>query len=390
MSQFRVSSEIMELPLSAVSKILERASAAQWEDVLPLAGGEPRFEPPQAVNNGLSGDLLNYWSKYSPFRGFQDLLEAIAQKLATTNRIVVDEERIICVPGGSAALFAAIRAVTDQGSEIFVSDPCWEHYLAIIALAGAQPIRFRMAFDRGRYTPDLDSLIHGMSSRTRAILVNTPLNPCGAVLNSEEIDALLNVAERYGLWIIVDEEYEAFIHGNNRHVSPASIDSSHVITLQSFSKTFAMTGIRLAYVVAAREITDAVRRVCLYTHMYPPSPSQLIAKMLLSGDVASYMEQVRGYYEGKMLRLYNGLSSLPGISCWKPEGGVYLFPQVQLPFGKTAADELINKYHLLCVPGEVAGSMGSGHVRLFYGIADGQIDEAVNRIGDFVRQYATV
>jgi aspartate/methionine/tyrosine aminotransferase len=370
---------LADLPLSAVSQILTRAAAHGWSDVLPLAGGEPRFASPEGALQRLRTDDSDQITKYSPFAGQKDLLSAIREKLQKINGMDVHEDNILCVPGGSAAILGALMAVVDSGSEVVISDPCWEHYLSMVRLAGAVPRRFRMTFDGTRYTPDLDSLAAAIGGRTRAILLNTPLNPCGAVLRREEAVAIAELAASKNVWLIVDEEYETFVHGENVHFSAGSLDNN-VISLYSFSKSFALTGVRLGYIVAPARIIDLTRRYALYSHMYPPSPSQRIAYGALSGDYVGYLRGVRAEYERLMQRLYDGIAPINGISCWKPEGGVYLFPRIDLPINRTPADVLIDDFHLLCVPGEVAGEMGRGHVRFFYGVTEGQIDQAVSRI----------
>jgi aspartate/methionine/tyrosine aminotransferase len=381
----RTSSLVEGLPFSAVSRILSQAAAQGWSDALPLAGGEPRFPFPHGAMETLRSSDEDALTKYSPFTGQSDLLSAIRSKLKLFNNIDAHEENIICVPGGSAAIYNALMAVVDPGSEVIVSDPCWEHYISTIRLCGANPVRFRMAFTGSRYEVDMDSLRAAITPRTRAILLNTPLNPSGAVLRREEAEAILAEAHRHGIWVIVDEEYEAFLHDGNSLFSMGSIDPN-VITLHSFSKTFALTGTRLGYVVAPARIIDLVRRVALYTHMYPPAPSQRMALGALSGDYMRYIEGVRAHYEGLMDRLYRQITAIPGVECWRPEGGVYLFPRLPRIDDRPAGKVLIDDHHLLCVPGEVAGETGEGHVRLFYGVRPELLDEAARRIGAMMAQ----
>ncbi|KJS17070.1 MAG: hypothetical protein VR78_06575 [Hoeflea sp. BRH_c9] len=385
----QLSREIDALPLSAVSQIIQLANQAGWTDTLHLAGGEPRFDPPPKVLNAVTRANIEQWSKYSGFTGNADLLDAIVAKLKLINGIEATPENIIVTPGGSSALFTAIRAVIDHGSEVVLQDPCWEHYLSIVRLAGGTPKRFAMKRSGGREVPDLESLESALTPKTKAILLNTPLNPSGSVLLREDILGILDVAERHDIWVIVDEEYEAFVFGANTHLSPAAL-SDRVITLQSFSKSFALTGIRLGYAVAPVAAVDAMRRVSLYTHMYPPSPSQAIAVRALSTDLAGYLEKVRQHYEDKMERLFAHLSQIEGVTCERPQGGVYLFPELPRMHGRAASDVLINDYHLLCVPGEVAGSRGNNRVRFFIGVEDDVLDEAARRIRSYAARCAPV
>lgn len=370
------------LPDSAVSNIVSHARLQGWVDTLPLASGEPTFPfPPSALEAILNSDD-SLVTKYSPFKGYELLLELIGQKLADVNLIRATQEELIVVPGGSSALYAAVMAVAGRGDEVIISDPCWEHYVNIVRLAGATPVRFRYSFAAGRYTPDLDSLKDAITERTKAVLLNTPLNPCGAMLNESEARALIDCCERHGIWVIVDEEYETFVYDGNKHFSAGSL-SPDVISLYSFSKSFALTGIRLGYVKAPKEVIALMRRLGLYSYMFPASPSQCMAIGVLRDDYRVYLDEVRGLYQRKMSRLHGLLDAIPGIECWRPEGGVYLFPRLDVPEGVNPASDLMERHHLLSVPGEVAGEGGVGHIRLFIGLEDEVLDKA----GECLAQY---
>jgi aspartate aminotransferase len=241
-------------------------------------------------------------------------------------------------------------------------------------------VRFKMVRDGARLSLDPDALRAAITPRTRAILVNTPLNPSGEVLSRAECEQLVQVSNGAKLPLIVDEEYEAFIYGGRSHLSPGALDPD-VITLHSFSKTFALTGIRLGYITGPEEVIEAVRRASLYSHMYPPSPSQVMALGAMQGDWQTYVRKVAALYETKTARLRAALCRIPGLDVPDPEGGLYLFPRFDHDPGPGGmADVLINEHHLLCVPGDVAGENCAKHVRLFVGVPDEAIDEAAVRI----------
>jgi aspartate aminotransferase len=383
----RTSSLVASLEQSKVSRILERAAASGWTDIIPMAGGEPRFDLPAGALEVLRESGPDLLTKYSPFMGYADLLELIRVKLDTLNGIQVGADQVICVPGGSSALFCALRALVDEGDEVIVQDPCWEHYPNIVRLVGGVVRRLPMLFDGGRYVPDLDRLKSLVNPRTKAVLLNTPLNPCGAVLTRAEAEGILAITEPAGVAVVCDEEYETFIHGPHEHFSMGAI-SDTVVTLHSFSKSFAMTGIRLGYVSGPAEVIQLVKRLALYSHMYPPSPSQRMAFGVLSGDYRAYLEGVRAEYTRKMERLRTGLAGIEGVECWRPEGGVYLFPRIDAPGDTPASELLIEQLHVLCVPGEGSGEQGRGHVRLFFGVPDPMLDDASARIASALQLAA--
>jgi aspartate/methionine/tyrosine aminotransferase len=363
-----------DLPLSAVASIAEEAAAAGWTDAIPMAGGEPRFAPPPSALSALHTAPVEALTRYSPFRGTAALLTGIQRKLAEVNDLEVGLAEVIAVPGGAQALFSALSVLLDgDRREVVLADPCWEHYPRIAQAAGATvvtvPTHRQGAHDR----LDLDALSAAVSSRTAAVLLNSPLNPTGSMLTVAELAAIGGVCERAGARLVVDEEYETFAYGGRRHVTARAVVPG-AVSLFSFSKSFALTGIRLGYVCADAVTVDAVKRFGLFTYMYSPSPSIAMAAALLADDLRPYLEKVRSEYEGKARALVADLARVPGVACDMPEGGVYAFPRIAGPDGSSMAMRLVREQHLLCVPGEAAGSAGRGHVRLFLGL-----DEEVNR-----------
>jgi aspartate/methionine/tyrosine aminotransferase len=381
-----LSSLLTELPDSSVSSIISSARQQGWTDILPLASGEPVFEFPKSVMQEVLNAEANLVTKYSPFTGYEVLRERIQQKLADVNRITSTLEELIVVPGGSWGLYGTIMALVNQGDEVLISDPCWEHYAHIIRLAGATPVKFRFAFQDGRYTPDFDSFEDALTERSKAVLLNTPLNPCGALLTDVEAREMIDVCERRGIWMVVDEEYETFVYDGHEHFSAGSL-SPNVISLYSFSKSFALTGIRLGYVKGPKEVINLMRRLGLYSYMFPASPSQCMAIGALTDNYQSYLEDVRALYQQKMSRFCQRISAVPGIDCWRPEGGIYLFPRLNVPEGRNPVEDLIREHHLLSVPGSVAGEMGVGHIRLFFGLDDEVLEKAADHLASYMNGF---
>ncbi|MGC4853336.1 pyridoxal phosphate-dependent aminotransferase [Micromonospora sp. DT4] len=377
-----------DLPLSAVASIAEEAAAAGWTDVLPMAGGEPRFAPPPAALSALSSASVEAVTKYTPFRGTVPLLAGIQRKLSEVNDLSVDLSEIIALPGGAQALFSALSVlIGPDRREVVLIDPCWEHYPRIAQAAGAE-VRIVPTVREGAHDRiDLDALRGAVTSRTAAVLLNTPLNPTGSVLTAAELREIGDVCGAARARLVVDEEYETFVYGPHQHVSARSV-VPEAISLFSFSKSFALTGIRLGYICADPETVDAIKRFGLYTYMYSASPSMVMAAEMLRDDVRPYLKNARGEYEAKAADLSANLDALPGVSCVMPEGGVYVFPRIAQEEGSSVAMRLVRERHLLCVPGEAAGATGRGHVRLFIGLDDAQNREAVLRVREFVEADA--
>jgi aspartate/methionine/tyrosine aminotransferase len=381
----RTADHIDGLEISAVARILQTAAEQGWSDAIPMAGGEPRFPFPPEARSALLDAPDDALTKYSPFLGSERLLECIGEKLQRLNGVDLRERATIAVPGGSYALFATLSVLVDPGDEVLIPDPCWEHYPSVVRAARGHPRRFPMVQEGGRETPDLGALEAAVTPRTKAVLVNTPLNPSGAVLTRDEIEGLAGICDRYDLALIADEEYETFVYAGGSHVSPGAV-YDRAICLYSFSKSFALTGIRLGYVSAPPEIVELLRRFGLYTYMFAPSPSQAMAQAVLESDYVPYLRAVRDEYERKASGLAAALDRLPGVDCRMPEGGVYVFPRIAGPDGESLGWSLIERAHVLCVPGEYAGARGRGHVRLFVGVPDEAIAAATDRIAALVSE----
>ncbi|WP_193065028.1 pyridoxal phosphate-dependent aminotransferase [Oceanobacillus oncorhynchi] len=385
----KVSSIVNSIKMSAVSSISIEASQKNWKDTISMAGGEPQFSPPAAVNDAFKEIVAKGFNKYSPFPGYTSLLEKIRAKLSDFNNIQVDLEQIYTVPGGSSALFTALMALIDRGDEVLIQDPCWEHYSEIINLLGGIPKKVKMVKDsNGHLRIDKNILEQSITSKTTVLLLNTPLNPTGSVLSIEEINEVVEVVEENDIHLIVDEEYEGFVFNPFQHISPASIYPK-AITLYSFSKTFALTGLRIGYIVAPKDVISAVRKVSLYSFMYASSPSQYVAEAVLSEHHIDFAKKACDEMYNKSRFLSNSLQSIPGVVCEEAEAGLYVNPNF-IKFGKTGNEMsrvLFEKYHLLSVPGEVAGANGANSIRLYVGLEQEILEEAVNRIESATKKF---
>lgn len=378
----------MKLPLSeslshiqdsAVSLIISEAARQAWDDVIPMAGGEPTFAVIDGALKALHAFDERMLTKYSPFTGYPELVELLLRKLATVNDVHIRRDELIVVPGGAAALWGAISSVTDAGTEVIVTDPCWEHYHSIVRMTGAIPVAWKMFQGVMNGQLDLAELEALITPRTRALLINSPLNPCGYVFSEQDLRALIEICARYNVHLICDEEYETFVYGDRCHVSPRAI-SGDVISLHSMSKGFAMTGVRVGYVVAPPEVITLIRRAALYSYMFPSSTAQCLAIAVLRQDYLPYLSSVRKDYEARARAFADGLSAVASVEVEMPPGGVYLFPKVPLIDGCNAAHALIRKDHLLCVPGDVAGASATSHVRFFIGVPSKMVSDAIMRI----------
>ncbi|KAF0824289.1 pyridoxal phosphate-dependent aminotransferase [Cytobacillus firmus] len=388
----KVSTIVDSIQMSAVSSISIKASEKGWDDTIFMAGGEPQFSPPSSVNKAFSEIVEKGYNKYSPFAGYSSLLQKIKVKLRDFNNIHVNEEQIYTVPGGSSALFTALMTLIEKGDEVLIQDPCWEHYAQIINLLGGVAKKVKMVRnENGHLRVDREILEKSITDKTKVLLLNTPLNPTGSVLTTDEIKDIVEVVEKYDIHLVADEEYEGFVFDPYKHISPAAIYPK-TITLFSFSKTYALTGIRLGYIVAPEDIINAIRKVSLYSFMYAPSPSQYVAEAVLSDNHIEFAKRACQEMFEKSRYLSKSLQSIPGVLCDDTESGLYVNPNFSnfRISGIEMSELLFERYHLLSVPGEVSGENGKGSVRLYVGLDQKVLEEAVKRIRSAVEQLSLV
>jgi len=374
-----ISKKVRELAGSKVSELMMKAAEEGWNDVIGMAGGEPLFNPPANSLQDMKQSFVSGVNRYPSFGGNKELKSLILNKFLQEN-IDIEQNQIYVVPGGASAIYNTLLTVLDNGDEILIQDPSWEHYPNIVKLAGGVPVQFEMTKMGSHYAFDWDDIISKINQNTKAILINSPLNPCGSVISEKEINTLIEITQNKNLWLIIDYEYEDYIY-NGRNIL---LDGkySNVICLHSFSKGFALTGIRLAYVVAENKFIEELHKSALYSFMYPTNISECIASNVLKGDYVEYLHKSNDFMKKKTKYLHKRLLEIPLLSCDLPEGGLYLFVSVkQLGIsGIEFCKRLLVNRHLIAVPGEGSGKNGENMIRIFVGLDQEVLDEAVNRL----------
>jgi aspartate aminotransferase len=385
-SEFLLARRLDEIGLSPLASLRLQSVQKGWADLISMAGAQLPFPPPPGVDAAFAEVIEGGYTNYSPLSGYRDFVRLLQAKLKRMNSIDVACNQIHCMPGATAALHILLMALLDPGDEVLIQDPCWDHYPHMIRLAGGRPKRFRMVHeDNGHFTLDTDHLISLLSPKTRVLLVNTPLNPCGSVLTQQEIASLIEVADANDLVLISDEAYESFILGDRKHISPASLYQD-AVTIHSFSKSFALPGLRLAYISGPTSIVDAARTVSLYSFLVTSSPAQHIGAAILRSDYEAYAHKLREFCVAQMRSLHRQLNSVAGIRCEEPEGGLYLTPVMEIP-GMTSVDiahRLFHEQHLISLSGESSGQQLSDRLCLFYALEETVLEEAVHRISHFM------
>jgi aspartate aminotransferase len=382
-----VASRLAGIERSATVAMLETVQRlrAAGTEVLDLGGGEPDFATAGHVVEAATAALHDGFTHYTSSRGLPELRAAIAAKLARDNGMAVDPDTdVIVTPSAKHALFVALMTVLDPGDELIVPAPAWVSYASMARLAGARPVPAELrATDGFRLTREV--LERAVTPRSRALLINTPNNPTGRVLTRAELTDIAAFAAEHDLVLIADEIYEKIIFDGREHVSVATLPgcAERTLTVNGFSKGYAMTGWRLGYLAGPPGLVGAALKVQEHTVSCASSFVQRAGTVALTGPQDVVRDMV-DEYAVRRARTVTDLNALPGLDCAAPDGAFYVFPSIRgTGFERSAefAEWLLAEAAVVVTPGSAFGPGGEGHVRLSLATAPEVIKEAVDRIG---------
>ena len=380
---------INALQPSATMAVMEAAAQlrAQGVDIISFGAGEPDFDTPDHISNAAKTALDEGKTRYTPASGTPTLKQAIVEKLKKDNGLDYEASQIVVSNGAKHSLFNIMMALFEDGDEVIILTPYWVTYPELVKLTGAEPVYIETkAEDNFQLTKD--QLRSGITSKTKGMIINTPSNPSGAVLNKESLQAVVDVANEHDLWIISDECYEALVY-DGEHVCMAGLPGGYerTITVQSMSKAFAMTGWRIGYTASTPELAKAMGKLQGQATSNPNSIAQYASEHALLTEPAFLAEWKAAFVERREYMVY-ALNAMPGVECLKPEGAFYVFPKISGLFGKKAGDVtiendmdltkfLIDEAHITVVPGSAFGA--GEHVRLSYATSMEAIKEGLDR-----------
>ncbi len=370
-------------PTVAVSDRARQLKAA-GHDVIDLGGGDPDFPTPQHIVAAAADAMEAGDTHYVASPGIIELRRALVDKLRVDNGLEYSPNEIIVTPGGKAAIFAAIMALVDEGDEVLILDPGWVSYAPQAQLAGATPVRVPLSpADNFRVTEE--RLRPHVTARSRVLIACTPNNPTGRVMAREELEAIARVAREHDLLVLSDEIYEKLVYDGAEHISLASLPGmrERTLTLNGFSKAYAMTGWRLGYVAAPAPIIEEILKVHSHSMTCAASFGQRGAVAALTGPQDFIGEMVAAYDRRRHL-VADGLNAIPGVRCPLPEGAFYAFPDITGTglLSSACAELLIERAQVAVTPGIAFGKAGEGHIRLSFATSDELLQRAVERMGE--------
>ncbi|MDA4130296.1 MAG: pyridoxal phosphate-dependent aminotransferase [Thaumarchaeota archaeon] len=375
-----------KLGLSGIRQIFEKAQ--KIPDIVRLEFGEPDFDTPENIKLAAIQAIKNGKTKYTSSSGLLELREQIALKLKRENKIEYDPKtEVVVTAGATAAINLAFLSVVDEGQEILVPDPGWATYSHAVNLVGAIPVSYGLREAKG-YSFDREEAEKLVSSKTRAILINTPSNPTGSIFSRNNLEEIAEFAMDHELFVFSDEVYEKFLYqdgGNstNEHVSIGSLEGmkERTVTINAFSKTYAMTGWRMGYAAAPPEISATISKINAAQSSCVSTIAQYAAIEALSGPQDSVKTMISAFAKRREL-LVTGLNQFPGFRSLMPKGAFYAFPNIEQT-GFTSFDlamKIIDEAHVAVVPGSAFGKLGEGYLRLAYANSMENIQEGLNRI----------
>lgn len=366
---------------SGVRRMFELAK--KYPDAINLTLGEPGFTTPDHIIEAGVRGLLAGKTKYTPNAGIKQLRDAIAYKLWHENGIKCDPDKnLIVTAGATQALMLAMVTLVNPGDEVIIQGPNWPDYRGQIDMVNAKTVYAKVDESNGfKMTADIIEPL--ITEKTKLIIINSPSNPTGGVLDYDDLCAIAELVKKHKIYIISDEPYERLVYDGFEQKSLASIEGleDYVLTINSFSKTFAMTGFRVGYICANEKIVENL--VKLHENMIAsvPEPMQLAAVEAIDHGEEDVKKMVE-YYDRNRHLIVEGLNKIKGFSCLLPKGAFYVFPNIS-DFGMSsceAAEYILEKTHVVTSPGSAFGPDGEGYIRICYASKYEDIKEALERM----------
>lgn len=374
------------LKASPTLSITAKANAmkAAGEDLVSFAAGEPDFNTPEPIIDAAIEALHAGFTKYTPSAGIVPLKEAIAAKLLRENGVKVAPEQVVVSCGAKQSVYQSMQVLLDPGDEVILLAPYWMTYAEQIRLAGGVPKVVKTRAEDG-FVPSYDALKEAVGPRTKAILINSPSNPTGAMLPRETLKEIAALALSRGLWVVADEIYERLVYGGASHTSIASLGSEiaeRTITIGGCSKSYSMTGWRIGFAAAPTPVAKAMSNLQDQITSNPTSFAQKGATVAFNLPAES-VETMRAEFEARRDLIVRLLKGIPHVKVPEPKGAFYAFPDVSAFMGgddAQLATYLLEEAKVAVIPGSVFE--GEGHIRLTYACSRADIEKGVGRIAE--------
>jgi aspartate aminotransferase len=364
--ELRLAKRMSRLGTETAFEVLNRARELerQGKDVIHLEIGEPDFDTPQNIVGSAVNALNAGWTHYGPSAGLPELRKAIADEVSRSRGVRVQPEEVVVVPGGKPIIFFSILALIEEGDEVIYPNPGFPIYESMINYVGGRGVPIRLREERD-FRLDIDELKKLISDRTKLIIINSPHNPTGGVLNKRDIEQIAQAIGDRNIFVLSDEIYSRLIFDGDHHsiMSEPGL-KDRTILLDGFSKTYAMTGWRMGYGVMRTDLAWQVARLMTNSNSCTASFSQVAGVEALRGNQSS-VEHMRTEFQRRRDMFVAGLNRIKGFSCRMPKGAFYVFPNITATGWKSKplADALLEEAGVACLSGTSFGEFGEGYLR---------------------------
>ena len=383
-----LNARVAAVPPSGIRRFFDLA--ATMKDTISLGVGEPDFITPYHIRNAAINSIVDGETQYTPNRGLLALREEISGYLQKRYQITYDPQKEILVTvGASESIDVALRALIFDGDEVLVPEPSYVSYSPSVIFAGGTPVGVETREDTD-FRLSAQRVREAITPRTKALILPYPNNPTGAVMGREELEELAQVVRERELLVISDEIYSELTYGGE-HVSFASLPGMwpYTLTINGFSKSFAMTGWRVGYICGPGELISVMNKIHQYGILCAPRQGQAAAlEALRSGRENGYedVRQMRESYNRRRRLMVDGLRKM-GLHCFEPRGAFYVFPSIHSTglSSETFCERLLQEKRVACVPGTAFGPCGEGYIRCSYATAVDKLNVALERMADFVQ-----
>lgn len=381
---------IGRIEVSATMAVTAEAAKlrAQGAKLVDFGAGEPHFATPRHIKDAAIEAINANFTRYTVVSGIPELRKAIVERHACDFGSDYAPDETVFTTGGKLALFNAIQVLVDHGDEVILPVPYWVSFKDIIQYAGGTVV-FLETEEAENFRITADAIEKAITPRTKAIILNSPSNPAGSVVSPADLERIVRLAHERGIYLLLDECY-VYLQYTGALVSGGSFTDckEHIIVLGSLSKTYAMTGWRAGYALGPKPIIAAMSKLQSQSTSSTASFVQKAAVAALNGSQECVAE-MRADYLTLRDRILGRLAEIPGVTCTKPEGAFYVYPNVSAYLGKSGsqtamelASRLLNEAHVVTVPGEAFGT--KEHIRLSYAVCHADVDEGVDRMKQFL------
>jgi len=371
------SRRVSDIKPSGIREMFEMAS----KDAINLGLGELDFDPPEEAKEAMKRALDRGTSRYGPTKGIDELRETVADHLRRYNSSI-SAKNVMITASGTEGTIAAFQAMFDPGDQVLIPDPGFVLYHPNCVLSGAVPVSYGLE-ERQGFLPNIEEIASLVNEKTKAIVVNSPSNPTGSVLDRERFQAIIDLARDRDLWIISDEVYENFIYEGRHHSFCEALERS--VVLNSFSKSLAIPGWRIGYLATSEQMMEQIAKMQYHLVACPPTPAQYAIKEIFHIQ-EKFAKGLIPIFDRRRRLMTSLLNDIPGFRCRLPQGAFYTFPSFDT---KTTSRDLAKKIvgaGVICAPGAAFGERGEGHLRFSYAASEDKIVKGLDLVREVVEK----